>query len=371
MKKKSSIMIEPIVPSNERITRSTLLMYSDTLNMLYSILSDRSGAIDDQTKATRMRLIYQLDNTLKSLEQSSLSNTDIVRGKIRSIRQSLSPLKSKVSLASNNASLALIYDQIGTASISGESTSVLTQNELTFLMDDIAEALDPTFFADNQIKLRDALADYAFFELYRAADTQITTRLGEIGDKLLLVEKLLNSLSKVYSGVTFNPGVNNISMSVGEPGVDYTSADQQAQSDAFGALKGPVGGAGNPAWWSSFNTTVSLEMSDGIYALNQLIDNGSLDTSSQYYEYISRIVDAYENQFFSVNSYQNAAEMWRSTNFKKDIENATSILSDDNENLQLQVTKTLVSYNTWTQTASMVSKRLDESFKSIAKQIKS
>ena len=364
-------MIEPIVPSNERITRSTLLMYSDTLNMLYSILSSRSTAIDNETKASRMRLIYQLDNTLKTLEHSSLSNTDVIRGKIRSIRQALLPLKRKIDLASNSATLVSIYNALGTASIAGESISVLTQDELSILMDDIAEALDPTFFGDNEIKLRDALADYAFYELYRAADTEITTRLGQIGDKLLLVENLLKSLSKVYSGVTFNPGILNISMSVGEPGIEYTEAQLQAQNEAFGTLKGPAGGAGSPAWWSKFNTSVALEMSDGIFTLKQLIANNSLDTSSDYYQYIDRIVKAYEDEFFSVNSYENAAAMWRSVNFKKDIENVTTILSDDNENLQLQVTKTLVSYNTWTQTAAMVSKRLDDSFKSIAKQIKS
>ena len=73
--------------------------------------------------------------------------------------------------------------------------------------------------------------------------------------------------------------------------------------------------------------------------------------------------------FNNVATKDNVRDMWSSELFRKDIEQLNTILGDNNERLQLKVSQAMFHYNTWSETSGMMSKRINQTLKNIAKEI--
>ena len=196
-------MIDSIQPQFEAITRSNLLQYMDALNQLYSILGERHSITETSQKLARLQLIRSLLNTLKVLKETSPAS---IQGKMTHSEKS------------GIAGILSLSQPLQHCDITTQSWQqhVMNNPNIESLFELITQQLDPKFLVDNQIRIRDSVIDFVFYNIFAKTNTNIEQTIGALGDELLIVEKLLQGTNEVYKGISFNPGMENVNFDIGD-----------------------------------------------------------------------------------------------------------------------------------------------------------
>lgn len=247
-----------------------------------------------------------------------------------------------------------LKSSIGAAKAGFESylTGTTTLSALDALLDDVKTKVEAVQGNLSGIAIRDGIVEHLFFEYYRAAEVMNKQQVGQLGERLQVSEKFLDSLNLVYQGATWNPGE------------EYITLEGELQDVSL-----------TDKWHDKFlEDGINTNMSDGVAQLRTMYEAGLLPPGSQEHDTATAIFNLWDTSFAeggygAIATQDYVARMWSDKQFQRTLQDGINGASHLNERLQHDISKILMDYDTFTRSAATMATRMNASMRTIARSI--